>query len=272
MLGASRGEGGILGEGVRQAQLRDPTYGPALERGPEALSGSERRDRGRRGSGARVRGDDARRRRGRRPHRAHRRLDAAGGLRGVRRARRASVAVDLAEHPRVVRRRAVRGARRRALELPDGARGAARPARRARPRPTGCMASAVRPRAPRATRPSSHDAGEPEFDLLLLGHGPRRTRRLAVPGPGDARRARPARRRGPEAGLEPFVPRISLTLTAIGRARARWRSSSRARGRPTRSRRRSAPAPSRATMCRPRSCRGRRAVTVLLDPAAAAKL
>ena len=33
MLGASRGEGGILGEGVRQALLRDPTYGPALDAG-----------------------------------------------------------------------------------------------------------------------------------------------------------------------------------------------------------------------------------------------
>jgi hypothetical protein len=30
VLGASRGEAGILGEGVRQALLRDPTYGPAL--------------------------------------------------------------------------------------------------------------------------------------------------------------------------------------------------------------------------------------------------
>lgn len=30
ILGASRGEGGILGEGVRQALLRDPTYHPAL--------------------------------------------------------------------------------------------------------------------------------------------------------------------------------------------------------------------------------------------------
>ena len=30
ILGASRGEGGILGEGVRQALLRDVTYGPAL--------------------------------------------------------------------------------------------------------------------------------------------------------------------------------------------------------------------------------------------------
>jgi glucose-6-phosphate dehydrogenase assembly protein OpcA len=30
VVGASRGEAGILGEGIRQALLRDPTYGPAL--------------------------------------------------------------------------------------------------------------------------------------------------------------------------------------------------------------------------------------------------
>jgi glucose-6-phosphate dehydrogenase assembly protein OpcA len=36
VLGASRGEGGILGEGIRQALLRDPTYAGALECG-EAL-------------------------------------------------------------------------------------------------------------------------------------------------------------------------------------------------------------------------------------------
>ena len=30
-LGASRGEGGILGEGIRQALLRDSTYVPALQ-------------------------------------------------------------------------------------------------------------------------------------------------------------------------------------------------------------------------------------------------
>jgi glucose-6-phosphate dehydrogenase assembly protein OpcA len=36
VLGASRGEGGILGEGIRQALLRDPTYRGALETG-EAL-------------------------------------------------------------------------------------------------------------------------------------------------------------------------------------------------------------------------------------------
>jgi glucose-6-phosphate dehydrogenase assembly protein OpcA len=41
VLGASRGEGGILGEGVRQALLRDPTYGPAL-RSARALCGESR--------------------------------------------------------------------------------------------------------------------------------------------------------------------------------------------------------------------------------------
>jgi glucose-6-phosphate dehydrogenase assembly protein OpcA len=44
VLGASRGEGGILGEGVRQALLRDPTYGPALKaaRGASASEGTGR--------------------------------------------------------------------------------------------------------------------------------------------------------------------------------------------------------------------------------------
>lgn len=35
ILGASRGEGGILGEGIRQALLRDPTYEPALRAAAE---------------------------------------------------------------------------------------------------------------------------------------------------------------------------------------------------------------------------------------------
>ena len=38
VLGASRGEHGILGEGVRQALLRDPTYAPALEAARAMLS------------------------------------------------------------------------------------------------------------------------------------------------------------------------------------------------------------------------------------------
>ena len=37
VLGASRGEYGILGEGVRQAQLRDPTYALALEAARDLL-------------------------------------------------------------------------------------------------------------------------------------------------------------------------------------------------------------------------------------------
>ena len=31
VIGASRGEAGILGEGIRQALLRDPTYRPSLD-------------------------------------------------------------------------------------------------------------------------------------------------------------------------------------------------------------------------------------------------
>jgi hypothetical protein len=38
-MGASRGEQGILGEGIRQALLRDPTYGPALEAAAAMLGG-----------------------------------------------------------------------------------------------------------------------------------------------------------------------------------------------------------------------------------------
>jgi glucose-6-phosphate dehydrogenase assembly protein OpcA len=37
VLGASRGEAGILGEGIRQALLRDPTYGPALAKAAELV-------------------------------------------------------------------------------------------------------------------------------------------------------------------------------------------------------------------------------------------
>jgi glucose-6-phosphate dehydrogenase assembly protein OpcA len=38
ILGASRGEAGILGEGIRQALLRDPTYRPALDAAQAMLS------------------------------------------------------------------------------------------------------------------------------------------------------------------------------------------------------------------------------------------
>jgi glucose-6-phosphate dehydrogenase assembly protein OpcA len=41
LLGASRGEGGILGEGIRQALLRDPTYLPALRAAQAMLPAGE---------------------------------------------------------------------------------------------------------------------------------------------------------------------------------------------------------------------------------------
>jgi hypothetical protein len=41
LLGASRGEGGILGEGIRQALLRDPTYLPALRAAQAMLPQAE---------------------------------------------------------------------------------------------------------------------------------------------------------------------------------------------------------------------------------------
>jgi glucose-6-phosphate dehydrogenase assembly protein OpcA len=41
VLGASRGEGGILGEGIRQALLRDPTYGPAVSAARSLVGASQ---------------------------------------------------------------------------------------------------------------------------------------------------------------------------------------------------------------------------------------
>ena len=38
LLGASRGEGGILGEGIRQSLLRDPTYRDALDSAAQMLA------------------------------------------------------------------------------------------------------------------------------------------------------------------------------------------------------------------------------------------
>jgi hypothetical protein len=39
VLGASRGEAGILGEGIRQALLRDPAYAAALDRAAVMVAG-----------------------------------------------------------------------------------------------------------------------------------------------------------------------------------------------------------------------------------------
>lgn len=58
-------------------------------------------------------------------------------------------------------------------------------------------------------------AGPPEFDLMLLGLGP--DGHLASLFPGQETLSERSRLvvGVPEAGLEPFVPRVSMTLTAL---------------------------------------------------------
>lgn len=63
------------------------------------------------------------------------------------------------------------------------------------------------------------EAGEPEFDLLLLGLGPDGHCASLFPDQSSlAERARLAVG-VPEAGLEPFVPRVSLTLPGLANAK-----------------------------------------------------
>jgi 6-phosphogluconolactonase len=63
------------------------------------------------------------------------------------------------------------------------------------------------------------EAGPPEFDMLLLGMGPDgHTASMFPDQPSLSERARLVVG-VPHAGLEPFVPRVSLTLTGLALAR-----------------------------------------------------
>ena len=64
------------------------------------------------------------------------------------------------------------------------------------------------------------DAGQPRFDLLLLGLGP--DAHIASLFPDQATLSERSRLvvGVDQAGLEPFVPRVSLTLTALASARS----------------------------------------------------
>jgi 6-phosphogluconolactonase len=63
------------------------------------------------------------------------------------------------------------------------------------------------------------EAGAPEFDLLLLGIGPDGHMASLFPDQDSLRELSRPVVGVPEAGLEPFVPRISLTLSRLAAAR-----------------------------------------------------
>lgn len=63
------------------------------------------------------------------------------------------------------------------------------------------------------------DAGPPEFGLVLLGIGPDGHCASLFPGQPTLAERRRLVVGVPEAGLEPFVPRVSLTLPALSSAR-----------------------------------------------------
>jgi 6-phosphogluconolactonase len=63
------------------------------------------------------------------------------------------------------------------------------------------------------------EAGSPEFDLLLLGIGPDGHTASLFPDQPTVQERERAVVPVPEAGLEPFVPRISFTLSTIARAK-----------------------------------------------------
>ena len=63
------------------------------------------------------------------------------------------------------------------------------------------------------------EAGPPEFDLMLLGLGPDGHLASLFPGQESLSERTRLAVGVPEAGLEPFVPRVSMTLPALASAK-----------------------------------------------------
>ena len=217
VLGASRGEGGILGEGVRQALLRDPTYRPALTRreADGGIDGASAWWRTRPRPVAELLLEAAA---ARRPHRADGRLDAAprvrdGGARGrgLEPARRCGSATSAASRPHDGRSNFAM-ADERARRPAPGTRGR---------RCSGWRASSGRTPAPATTRRwcASTWAASRAGTCCCSASAPTRTSRRCSPAsPRCEERARLVA--GVERrGLEPQVPRITLTLPAFNAAR-----------------------------------------------------
>ena len=197
----------------------------------------EPRDRGRRRPGPLVLGDAAERDVGRR---RRRRSPAADTPRPAYEELARAVRAARARPPRydaVVQRRAVRATGRRAVQLPAGQAVAARSAGgHAAPGGAPDPRRARSSEAAEAYERELEKAGEPEFSLVLLGLGP--DGHLASMFPDQASLSERSRLvvGVEEAGLEPFVPRVTLTLPGARERRAASCSWSPGRRRPTRSR------------------------------------
>ena len=138
-----------------------------------------------------------------------------GSTVGARLRARGGAAARLERGRRLVGRRALRAARRRALELPARQAHAARPARAAARRaPDPRRARAGRGR--RRVRASDRRAST--LDLLLLGLGPDAHVASLFPGSPQLEERTRLVTSGP-AGLEPFVDRVTLTMPALLSAR-----------------------------------------------------
>ena len=108
-------------------------------------------------------------------------------------------------------------ARERALELPDGEQALLGPARRRQPPAVLRMEGELGPMAGAASYEAGvrERRGRPALDLLLLGLGTGRPHRLAVSRQADVEERSRLAVGVADAGLEPFVPRITLTLPAL---------------------------------------------------------